>query len=236
MTILQRAATIAAMTFSLAGLLGNSAPGHATGIDRTTVSLTALANLNALSPQNVPQVAPAATPVAAVEKTAIEKTAIEKTAIEKTAIEKTAAEQLAPAEEEEFDTLAQAVAAQDSAAADDALQCLAGAIYFESKGEPLTGQLAVAEVIINRAKSGRFPTDVCAVVKQRGQFSFVRGGQIPTITKGASYRTAVAVAKVALASAWNSPADKALYFNTPDRRPSVRAIKVASIGNHVFYR
>lgn len=221
MTILQRAATIAAMTFSLAGLLGNSAPGHATGIDRTTVNLTALANLNALSPQNVPQVAPAATPVAAVEKTAIEKTS---------------AEQIAPAEEEEFDTLAQAVAAQDSAAADDALQCLAGAIYFESKGEPLTGQLAVAEVIINRAKSGRFPADVCAVVKQRGQFSFVRGGQIPTITKGASYRTAVAVAKVALASAWNSPADKALYFNTPDRRPSVRAIKVASIGNHVFYR
>ena len=221
MTILQRAATIAAMTFSLAGLLGNSAPGHATGIDRTTVNLTALANLNVLSPQNVPQVAPAATPVAAVEKTAIEKTA---------------AEQIAPAEEEEFDTLAQAVAAQDSAAADDALQCLAGAIYFESKGEPLTGQLAVAEVIINRAKSGRFPADVCAVVKQRGQFSFVRGGQIPTINAGTAYRTAIAVAKVALADAWNSPADKALYFNTPDRRPSVRAIKVASIGNHVFYR
>ena len=221
MTILQRAATIAAMTFSLAGLLGNSAPGHATGIDRTTVNLTALANLNALSPQNVPQVAPAATPVAAVEKTAIEKTA---------------AEQIAPAEEEEFDTLAQAVAAQDSAAADDALQCLAGAIYFESKGEPLTGQLAVAEVIINRAKSGRFPADVCAVVKQRGQFSFVRGGQIPNINAGNAYRTAIAVAKVALADAWNSPADKALYFNTPDRRPSVRAITVASIGNHVCYR
>jgi N-acetylmuramoyl-L-alanine amidase len=211
MTILQRAATIAVMTFSLAGLLGNSAPGQATGIDRSTTNLTALANLNALSPQNVPQIAPAATTVAAVEP-------------------------IAPAEEEEFDTLAQAVAAQDSAAADDALQCLAGAIYFESKGEPLTGQLAVAEVIINRAKSGRFPADVCAVVKQRGQFSFVRGGQIPNINAGTAYRTAIAVAKVALADAWNSPADKALYFNTPDRRPSVRAIKVASIGNHVFYR
>ncbi len=199
------------MTFSLAGLLGNSAPGQATGIDRSTVNLTALANLNALSPQNVPQIVPAVTSVAAVEP-------------------------IAPAEEEEFDTLAQAVAAQDSAAADEALQCLAGAIYFESKGEPLTGQLAVAEVIINRAKSGRFPADVCAVVKQRGQFSFVRGGQIPTINAGTAYRTAIAVAKVALASAWNSPAEKALYFNTPDRRPSVRAIKVASIGNHVFYR
>jgi N-acetylmuramoyl-L-alanine amidase len=142
----------------------------------------------------------------------------------------------ATAEAEEFDTLAQAVAAQDSAAADEALQCLAGAIYFESKGEPLTGQLAVAEVIINRAKSGRFPADVCAVVKQRGQFSFVRGGQIPNINAGAAYRTAIAVAKVALADAWNSPADKALYFNTADRRPAGRVIKVASIGNHVFYR
>ncbi len=219
MTILQRAATIAVMTFSLAGLLGNSAPGQATGIDRSTTNLTALANLNALSPQNVPQIAPVAATVAPVETNA-----------ENTAVSP------AVAEAEEFDTLAQAVAAQDSAAADDALQCLAGAIYFESKGEPLTGQLAVAEVIINRAKSGRFPADVCAVVKQRGQFSFVRGGQIPTINAGNAYRTAIAVAKVALADAWNSPADKALYFNTPDRRPSVRAIKVASIGNHVFYR
>ena len=147
---MQRAATIAAMSLSLAGLLGNSAPGRASGIDRSTASLTALANLNALSPQNVPLVAPAAVP-AAVEPTTT-------------------------AEDEEFDTLAEAVAAQDNAAADEALECLAGAIYFESKGEPLTGQLAVAEVIINRAKSGRFPTDVCAVVKQRGQFSFVRGG------------------------------------------------------------
>ena len=215
MTILQRAATIAVMTFSLAGLLGNSAPGKATGLDRSTTNLTALANLNALSPQNVPQIAPVATPVATVEPVATN---------------------AATAEAEEFDTLAQAVAAQDSAAADDALQCLAGAIYFESKGEPLTGQLAVAEVIINRAKSGRFPADVCAVVKQRGQFSFVRGGQIPTINAGTAYRTAIAVAKVALADAWNSPAEKALYFNTADRRPSVRAVKVASIGNHVFYR
>ncbi len=207
---MQRAATIAAMSLSLAGLLGNSAPGRASGIDRSTASLTALANLNALSPQNVPLVAPAAVP-AAVEPTTT-------------------------AEDEEFDTLAEAVAAQDNAAADEALECLAGAIYFESKGEPLTGQLAVAEVIINRAKSGRFPADVCAVVKQRGQFSFVRGGQIPTINIGKAYRTAIAVAKVALADAWNSPAQKALYFNTADRRPAGRVIKVASIGNHVFYR
>ena len=56
---------------------------------------------------------------------------------------------------------------------------MAGAIYFEAKGEPLSGQLAVAEVILNRAKSGRFPKAICSVVTQRGQFSFVRGGRIP---------------------------------------------------------
>ena len=79
------------------------------------------------------------------------------------------------------------------------LECLAGAVYFESKGEPLSGQLAVANVIINRTKSGRFPTSICSVVKQPGQFSFVRGGRIPAVGANAQYRTATAIAKVALA-------------------------------------
>ncbi|MEG3163724.1 cell wall hydrolase [Sphingomonas sp. PB2P19] len=142
----------------------------------------------------------------------------------------------AETEAEEFDSLAEAVAAQDAAASSDALQCLAGAVYFESKGEPLAGQLAVAEVIINRAKSGRFATDVCGVVTQRGQFSFVRGGRIPPINANKAYRTAIAVAKVALASAWDSPAPKALFFNTPNRSPGGRLTKIAAIGHHIFYR
>ncbi len=211
MTILQRAATIAAMTFSLAGLLGNSAPGKATELDRTAITTPVLASINTLPSANVPQILPAVTPV-------------------------TADTAIAPAEDDEFDSLAEAVAAQDQAASNDALQCLAGAVYFESKGEPLAGQLAVAEVIINRAKSGRFPADVCDVVTQRGQFSFVRGGHIPAISAGKAYRTAIAVAKVALASAWNSPAPKALFFNTPNRAPGNRLTKIAAIGNHIFYR
>ncbi|MGE6057351.1 cell wall hydrolase, partial [Klebsiella variicola subsp. variicola] len=81
------------------------------------------------------------------------------------------------------------------------------------------------------------PSDVCAVVKQRGQFAFVRGGQIPSIDEArASYRTAIAVAKVAMDAAWDSPAAQALYFNTPNRRPGGRLTKIAMIGNHVFYR
>lgn len=136
-----------------------------------------------------------------------------------------------------YPTLAAAVAAQDAAAADETLRCLAGAIFFEAQGEPLSGQLAVAEVILNRAKSGRFPADICSVITQRGQFGFVRRGVIPAIdATRVGWKRAVAVAKVAMAEAWNSPAANALYFNASRRSPAARAIRVAAIGNHVFYR
>ncbi len=58
-------------------------------------------------------------------------------------------------------------------------RCLATAIYFESKGEPLAGQLAVAQVILNRAESGRWARDACGVMLQPKQFSFIRGGRAP---------------------------------------------------------
>ena len=59
------------------------------------------------------------------------------------------------------------------------LHCLAGAVYFGSRGEPLDGQLAVAQVIVNRAEDRRFPSSYCGVVFQRSQFSFVKGGSMP---------------------------------------------------------
>src|SRR3546814_13831984 len=97
--------------------------------------------------------------------------------------------------------------------ADPQLNCLAGAIYFESKGEPLSGQLAVANVIMNRVESGRFPSTICGVVTQRDQFSFVSGGKIPAIdTNRQAYRTAMAVAQVAKADYWSkNPAAAALF-------------------------
>jgi N-acetylmuramoyl-L-alanine amidase len=141
-------------------------------------------------------------------------------------------------EEADFTSLADAVAAHDAGEIDEATRCLAGAIYFESKGEPLAGQLAVAEVIINRAKSGRYPSNLCDVITQRGQFGFVRAGRIPSIDEGrTTYRTALAVARVALADAWDGPAPAALYFNTPGNRPGGPSlVKVAAVGNHVFWR
>jgi N-acetylmuramoyl-L-alanine amidase len=116
-------------------------------------------------------------------------------------------------------------------------ECLAGAVYFESKGEPLQGQLAVAEVIMNRAKSGRFPGSLCGVILQRGQFSFVRGGGFPPIARGSQgWREAVAITHVAQNSEWSSGVGKALFFHARRVSPGWNLQKVASVGNHVFYR
>ncbi|TPG15595.1 cell wall hydrolase [Sphingomonas oligophenolica] len=218
MTILQRAATLAVMTLTLAGTLVHSTAGHANDIDRT-----AIPSPNTVTPAMVP----------ANDRPTSVDTAL--TFIQKVPDEPIAA---APAQQADgdYDSLADAVAAQDVADIDDGQKCLAGAIYFEARGESLSGQLAVANVILNRSKSGRFPSDMCGVVKQRGQFSFVRGGEIPTVRNLAAYRTAIAVAKVAIAAAWDSPAAKALYFNTSGRRPGGRLTRIAMIGNHVFYR
>lgn len=119
------------------------------------------------------------------------------------------------------------------------VMCLAQAVYFESRGEPLNGQLAVARVIINRAESNRFPDDYCSVVTQRSQFSFVRGGHIPTPNHGsAAWNRAKAIARIAHRDLWESEADDALYFHATYVRPSWarRMTTRARIDNHIFYR
>jgi N-acetylmuramoyl-L-alanine amidase len=124
-----------------------------------------------------------------------------------------------------------------SETADREQHCLASAVYFEAKGEPLDGQLAVARVILNRAVSGRFAKTPCGVVMQRGQFSFVRGGSMPVIARENSHwRTAVAVAKIAQGDLWNSSTQNALYFHARRVAPNWRMARVGAIGNHVFYR
>ncbi len=117
------------------------------------------------------------------------------------------------------------------------IECLAGAIYFESKSEPLAGQLAVGEVIANRAKSGRFASTYCGVVFQRGQFSFVRGHAMPGIARsGAQWKTAVAVAQIVASKLKSSSAPRALFFHATRVSPAWHATRVATIGNHIFYR
>jgi spore germination cell wall hydrolase CwlJ-like protein len=121
---------------------------------------------------------------------------------------------------------------------DEETDCLARAVYYESKGEPLAGQLTVADVILNRAHSGgRFPASVCGVVRQAGQFSFVHGGFIPTPPAGSrDWRTAVAIAQMAMRNLADGAAPRALFFHARSVRPGWRLTRVAAIGNHVFYR
>lgn len=149
------------------------------------------------------------------------------------------ADTAAPAMSGKASSLRALVAAMPrDAALDTQLQCLAGAIYFEARGEPLYGQLAVAEVIINRAASGRFPASYCGVVTQRSQFSFVKGGRIPQAPTGsATYRTAKAIALIAHRDLWDSEAKDALFFHATHVSPNWRGKKLAArINNHVFYR
>lgn len=117
------------------------------------------------------------------------------------------------------------------------LDCLAGAIYFEARGESLAGQLAVGRVVVARSRSGRFPNSYCGVVFQPSQFSFVRSGAMPAIPRGsASWRTAVAIAQIADADAWDSPVEGALFFHAARVAPGWRLKRVARVDNHIFYR
>jgi spore germination cell wall hydrolase CwlJ-like protein len=126
---------------------------------------------------------------------------------------------------------------QSAETIDREAECLAGAVYFEAKGESLDGQLAVAEVVLNRARSGRFPASVCSVVFQPGQFSFVRGGALPAINRDRpSWHRAVAIAHIARNDLWESSVDDALFFHASRVSPNWRKKRVAQVGNHVFYR
>jgi N-acetylmuramoyl-L-alanine amidase len=118
------------------------------------------------------------------------------------------------------------------------LDCLAVGIYFESKSEPLQGQLAVGQVIANRSNSGgRFPSSYCGVLFQRGQFSFVHGASLPSVPRSSrQWTTAVAIAKIVDQELKDSVVGNALFFHARYVSPGWHMKRVASIGNHVFYR
>ena len=217
MPLFSRATGPVAIAISLFALLGMSSPSKAWDLARTPVPAAATVLPATNLPDTVP--VPNASLSPATERTPDEVT-------------------VASSPVATYASLAAAVAAQDMPDdADSELSCLATAVYFESKGEPLSGQLAVANVIINRTTSGRFPGSICSVVKQPGQFSFVRGGRLPAVAPNAQYRTAMAIAEIAMADGWEDPAPNALYFHARSVSPGWSGkARVATIGNHVFFR
>ena len=202
---------IAATTLTIAAGIGATAPGIAGEAEKTPVQA-----INEAAAEQVPTMGES---LAALDA------------------DDTAITEDSESDSATYATLAAAVAAQDAIADDAELNCLAIGVYYESKGEPLEGQLAVAEVILNRAKSGRFPASVCGVLTQRGQFSFVRGGRLIQPPAGArAWKTALAVAQVARDDAWDSRVSNALFFHARYVSPNWRKARVGSVGNHIFYR
>ncbi len=121
-------------------------------------------------------------------------------------------------------------------------QCLAEALYFEARGEPLKGQVAVAEVILNRVDDPRYPRSICAVVHQGGrggcQFSFTCDGRSDAIREKAAFRQAGKVARLMLDGAPRILTNGATHFHTRAVRPgwARRLPQTAAIGRHLFYR
>jgi N-acetylmuramoyl-L-alanine amidase len=124
-----------------------------------------------------------------------------------------------------------------SAAAVSAEQmCLAKVVYHEAANQPLKGQLAVAQVILNRMKSVAFPKSACAVVNQPGQFFQTAGYRVPADPR--RWRTAMAIALVAEHRHLADVAPGALFFHAAYVSPPWRKqhIRIAQIGDHIFYR
>ena len=142
-----------------------------------------------------------------------------------------------PAERRSLDELVVDYAAAETDGAEQ--DCLANAVYFEARGEPLQGQLAVAEVVINRAASGRYPATLCGVVVQPSQFSFVRRGRIPAADRGSdAWRRAVAVARIAKGQMMPRVLPQScLWYHARYVSPSWgrRLALSARIGLHIFY-
>jgi N-acetylmuramoyl-L-alanine amidase len=117
-------------------------------------------------------------------------------------------------------------------AADSELRCLAKIVHHESANQPRVGQLAVAQVVMNRVHSGRFAATICGVGMQRGQF-FNLHAYNPR--RDARWERALEVARDARAGTSEPVVGEALFFHAAYARPFNRH-RVTQIGDHIFYQ
>ena len=124
------------------------------------------------------------------------------------------------------------------------LDCLAKAVYYEARSESTRGQMAVAEVVMNRVNDSRFPKTVCGVVYQGQtrevgcQFTFTCDGSLRTAPAGPSWDRARNVA-LHVALGLNKPVtDHATHYHTDTVTPywSPGMVKTTEVGQHIFYR
>lgn len=134
--------------------------------------------------------------------------------------------------------------AQPEARGGDELECLAEALYFEARGESVKGQFAVAQVILNRVKSERFPGSACGVINQgtgkkyQCQFTYTCDGHKEVINEPQAYERVSKVARAALDGAAPDLTKGATHYHTKAVNPRWAKVytKTANIGTHIFYR
>ncbi|MGP7796478.1 cell wall hydrolase [Sphingomonas sp. CLY1604] len=137
--------------------------------------------------------------------------------------------------------LAQAQSADDGARAAD---CLTAAVYYEARSEPIEGQRAVAQVVLNRVRDRAFPHSVCGVVFQGAnrrtgcQFSFTCDGSMLRRRDPLSWARARTVAEAALAGSVYAPVGPATFFHTNAILPwwASSMTRIGAVGAHIFYR
>ena len=130
-----------------------------------------------------------------------------------------------------------------SRSSNDPLTCLAQAIYFEARSESEDGQEAVAQVVMNRTHSARYPGSVCGVVFQRSgggtcQFTFACDGSMDRLIQPTAWDKAKSVASQALGGFVYKPLETATHYHaswmTPYWAPTLT--RVQQIGGQIFYQ
>lgn len=134
--------------------------------------------------------------------------------------------------------------AQPNASGSAQWRCLAEALYFEARGETVKGQFAVAEVIMNRVKSGRFPSSVCGVINQgtgkkyQCQFTYTCDGYAEVIAEPRAFTRVGKVARYMLDGRVPELTKGATHYHTTAVNPRWARVytRTARIGVHLFYR
>jgi N-acetylmuramoyl-L-alanine amidase len=122
-----------------------------------------------------------------------------------------------------------------------AILCLATAVFFEGRSEPVAAQVAIAEVIVNRVYDARYPDDVCKVVYEPWQFSFANNepvdlfsDQFDNIPDQRAIGLAFTIAEEVLSS---TPEVTSTHYHTTSVSPSWSTVFTldGKLGNHLFF-
>ena len=124
------------------------------------------------------------------------------------------------------------------------MSCLAEALYFEARGEPIKGQLAVGEVVLNRVEDPRYPNSICKVVNQGTgrrfacQFTYTCDGKLETVFERDAHEIALKISKILLTTHDRKLTKGSTHYHSNYVNPkwSKKFERITKYGRHIFYR